>query len=56
MGDVVRLTNLTAGGRVHVDVKDGRILRIVPLQLDDTDASLWSSTNDPGMQPEGVTR
>ena len=33
-----RLTNLTTGGPVHVDVRDGTIVRIVPLQLDDSDA------------------
>ena len=37
-----RLTNLTTGGPVHVDVEDGRIRRIVPLQLDETDAPSWS--------------
>ncbi len=37
MGDVVRLTNLTTGGPVHVDVQGGKILRIVPLELDDSD-------------------
>ena len=39
---VRRLTNLTTGGPVHVDVEDGRIRRIVPLQLDETDAPSWS--------------
>ena len=35
---VRRLTNLTTGGPVHVDVEDGRIRRIMPLQLDESDA------------------
>ena len=39
---VRRLTNLTTGGPVHVDVADGRIQRIVPLQLDETDAPSWT--------------
>ena len=39
---VRRLTNLTTGGPVHVDVQDGRIQRIVPLQLDETDAPSWT--------------
>ena len=39
---VRRLTNLTTGGPVHVDVEDGRIQRIVPLQLDETDAPSWT--------------
>jgi len=37
-----RLTNLTTGGPVHVDVADGRIQRIIPLQLDDSDAPSWT--------------
>ena len=40
--EVRRLTNLTTGGPVHVDVADGRIQRIIPLQLDDSDATSWS--------------
>jgi anaerobic selenocysteine-containing dehydrogenase len=39
---VERLTNLTTGGPVHVDVRDGRILRIVPLQLDESDGPSWT--------------
>ena len=39
---VRRLTNLTTGGPVHVDVEDGRIRRIVPLQLDESDAPSWT--------------
>ena len=42
VGDVVRLTNLTTGGPVHVDVRDGKILRIVPLELDDSDGPSWT--------------
>jgi len=42
MQGVQRLTNLTTGGPVHVDVHDGRILRIIPLQLDETDGPSWS--------------
>ena len=38
MEPVVRLANLTTGGPVHVDVQDGKILRIIPLELDDSDA------------------
>jgi anaerobic selenocysteine-containing dehydrogenase len=34
---VTRLTNLTTGGPVHVDVRDGRIVRMVPLELDESD-------------------
>ena len=39
---VRRLTNLTTGGPVHVDVEDGQIRRILPLQLDETDAPSWT--------------
>ena len=42
MGDVERLTNLTTGGPVHVYVKDGKILRITPLELDESDGPSWS--------------
>ena len=42
MAEVVRLTNLTTGGPVHVDVKDGKIIRIIPLELDDSDAPSWT--------------
>ncbi len=40
--EVRRLTNLTTGGPVHVDVADGRIRRIIPLQLDESDAPSWT--------------
>ena len=39
---VKRLTNLTTGGPVHVDVEDGRIRRILPLQLDESDGPSWT--------------
>jgi hypothetical protein len=39
---VRRLTNLTTGGPVHVDVEDGRIRRILPLQLDESDGPSWT--------------
>ena len=42
MGKVERLTNGTTGGPVFVDVEDGKILRIVPMELDDTDAASWT--------------
>ncbi|HLA80158.1 MAG TPA: molybdopterin-dependent oxidoreductase, partial [Thermoleophilia bacterium] len=42
MGRIERLTNLTTGGPVHVDVQDGKILRIIPLQLDDSDGPSWT--------------
>ncbi len=34
-------TNCTVGGPVYVYVKDGRITRVEPLELDDTDAKSW---------------
>ena len=37
MGETRRFTNLTTGGPVHVDVEDGKIVRIIPLQLDEND-------------------
>lgn len=42
MEQVTRLTNLTTGGPVHVEVRDGRIVRILPLQLDESDGPSWS--------------
>jgi anaerobic selenocysteine-containing dehydrogenase len=42
MGEVIRYTNGTTGGPVFVDVQDGKILRIVPLYFDDTDAPSWT--------------
>lgn len=37
-----RYTNLTNGGPVHVYVKDGRIIRTTPVDLDNTDAASWT--------------
>jgi len=42
MTEAVRLTNLTTGGPVHVDVKDGKIVRIMPLELDSSDGPSWT--------------
>jgi anaerobic selenocysteine-containing dehydrogenase len=42
MGKVQRLTNSTTGGPVFVDVKDGKILRIYPMDLDDSDGQSWT--------------
>jgi len=42
MERVDRLTNLTTGGPVHVDVLDGAIVRIVPLELDSGDGPSWT--------------
>ncbi|HLA80091.1 MAG TPA: pyrogallol hydroxytransferase large subunit, partial [Thermoleophilia bacterium] len=42
MGKVERLTNSTTGGPVFVDVEDGKIIRITPMELDDSDAASWS--------------
>ncbi len=42
MTGIRRLTNLTTGGPVHVEVKDGKILRILPLQLDKNDGPPWT--------------
>jgi hypothetical protein len=41
MAGTRRLTNLTTGGPVHVDVEGGRIVRIIPLQLDENDDPGW---------------
>ena len=41
MGEVQRFTNCTTGGPVFVDVKDGKIVRLTPLEFDDTDAPSW---------------
>src|SRR5450756_3147177 len=41
-GGVTRYTNNTNGGPVFVDVKDGKILRITPIEFDDTDARPWT--------------
>ncbi len=43
MGDgVVRYTSGTNGGPLFVYVKDGKILRITPIEFDDEDAPSWS--------------
>jgi anaerobic selenocysteine-containing dehydrogenase len=42
MGEVVRLTNSSTGGPVFVYVKDGKIIRMTPMDLDDAvDAPSW---------------
>jgi molybdopterin guanine dinucleotide-containing S/N-oxide reductase-like protein len=41
MGKVEKLTNGTTGGPVFVYVQDGRILRITPMELDESDAASW---------------
>lgn len=37
----VRYTNLTNGGPLHVDVKDGRIVRTLPIEFDQQDPASW---------------
>ncbi|UWG99120.1 molybdopterin-dependent oxidoreductase [Dehalobacter sp. DCM] len=39
---VKRYTNNTNGGPVFVYVKDGKIIRITPIEFDDTDAQPWT--------------
>jgi len=39
---VMRYTNLTNGGPVFVYVKDGKILRITPIEFDKADAKSWT--------------
>ncbi len=41
MGKIEKLTSGTTGGPVFVYVQDGRIIRITPMELDDTDAASW---------------
>ncbi len=41
MGKIEKLTSGTTGGPVFVYVEDGRIIRITPMELDDTDAPSW---------------
>jgi anaerobic selenocysteine-containing dehydrogenase len=41
MAEINRYTNCTTGGPVFVDVQDGKIVRLVPLEFDDTDAPSW---------------
>jgi len=42
MGRMEKLTNGTTGGPVFVYVQDGLIVRITPMDLDDTDAPSWT--------------
>jgi trimethylamine-N-oxide reductase (cytochrome c) len=42
MGKTERLTSGTTGGPVFVYVRDGRIVRITPMDLDETDAASWT--------------
>ena len=42
MGEVERLTNGTTGGPVFVDVQDGRIIRMTPIELDPDDKGDWT--------------
>ena len=39
---VTRYTNLTNGGPIHVDVKDGRIIRTLPIDFGPADPQSWS--------------
>ena len=39
---VKRYTNVTTGGPVFVFVKDGKILRITPIEFDESDARPWT--------------
>ena len=41
MGKVEILTNGTTGGPVFVHVKDGRIIRVTPMDFDKNDAPSW---------------
>jgi len=41
MGNIEKLTNGTTGGPVFVYVQDGKIVRITPMEFDDTDAASW---------------
>ena len=41
MTRVERLTNSSTGGPVHVEVSDGKIVRILPIDLDDSDGPGW---------------
>ena len=43
MGDTYRLTNSSTGGPVFVYVKDGKIVRMTPMDFDDSvDAPSWT--------------
>jgi anaerobic selenocysteine-containing dehydrogenase len=41
MGNEIRMTNSSTGGPVFVYVKDGKIVRMTPMDLDETDAASW---------------
>jgi trimethylamine-N-oxide reductase (cytochrome c) len=41
-GGVMRYANITNGGPVFVDVKDGKILRMSPIEFDSKDAPSWT--------------
>ncbi len=41
MGKTIRMTNSSTGGPVFVYVKDGKIVRITPMDLDKSDAASW---------------
>src|SRR4030042_3074539 len=42
MGEITRFTNGTTGGPVFVYVKDGKIIRITPIEFDNSDAPSWT--------------
>jgi len=42
MGKETRFTNGTTGGPVFVYVKDGRIVRVTPIEFDEKDAASWA--------------
>src|SRR3990172_7036903 len=42
MGKIERLTNCTTGGPVFVDVEDGKIVRMTPIDLDESDPQGWT--------------
>ena len=42
MGHIARYTNGTTGGPVFVDVRDGKILRITPIEFSEDDAPSWT--------------
>ena len=41
MGKVVRKTNSSTGGPVFVYVKDGKIIRMTPMDFDESDGPSW---------------
>ena len=42
MAEIQRFTNCTTGGPVFVDVRDDKIVRITPIEFDETDAPSWT--------------